>query len=190
MAAKLTAVVAPNGINTLVVPRERIVPLPDFVGGQEHLPEDNPAVTIALPEEPEGRVSIGIDGRPVPPEELALLDRVVYFAVPPLQSAEVHGRVSYVVEGAVKLLTFALRRAETVDELMDSLQAQFDNMTELVESTTASVADADQRDLFFDRTQAVQTRLVDAMELIGWTPEDYDQFRARAGELEYTPSEG
>ena len=182
----MTASVASNGLNTLVVPTVSLIPQPEIVGAEEQLPSDNPSVTIELPDKPESRVSIGLDGQGLGPSQHALHDRVLFFAVPPLKTEVVHGRISYVVDGALKLLRFQLRRAETVDELMDSLQAQFDNMTDLVERFADAIADKDRRAFAFERTRLLQTTLINAMEPLPWSPEDYDTFLARSAELDYT----
>ena len=146
----------------------------------EQLPEHNPSVVIDLPEAPDSRVSIAIDGDALPPERFALSEQRLYFAVPPLARAVVSGRVCYVADGALRLLAFTLYRTDDVDALMDSLQAQFDNMTDLVERSGNAQPHP-------EIARALQVRLVNAMEVMPWTGADYDLFHARAIELEYTP---
>jgi hypothetical protein len=175
----MNADVAPNGINTIVVPSPRVFPHPDHVGGKEQLPERNPSVTIDVPDEPESRVSIAIDGQALDPEQFAIVEQRIFFTVPPIAGDTASGRVCYVVDGVLRLLTFTLHRAEDVDALMDSLLTQFDNMSDLVERSGSAQPSA-------EVARGLQARLINAMELLPWTPEEYDRFHARAGELDYT----
>ncbi|MBL4686478.1 MAG: hypothetical protein JKY37_17920, partial [Nannocystaceae bacterium] len=112
-----------------------------------------------------------------------------YLSVPPLEGESVHVRISYRAEGAMKLRTFELQRTETVGDVMDSLQTQFDNMTDLIKLLTAQ-RHADERSVAFERTRRIQTRLVNAMELLDWSADEYDALHVRAGEIVYTPRSG
>ena len=181
----MTVRVAPNSVNTIVVPRTQLQPKPDRVGGVDRLPENNPAVALELPEVPQGRVSLGVAGRTIPEQESAVRDRTVYFAVPPLVSPKANGRISYVADGAMRLLTFELRRTESVDEVMTSLQTQFDNMTALVDDSIEPLA-ADEGDFMYEQARAVQARIVNAMESMPWSPEEFDSFQTLSSTLNYT----
>lgn len=84
----LTVCVASNSVNTILVPQVRVVPKPDHLGGDAHLPEDNPCVPLLLPQGPQGRVSLGVDGRAVTEDNFVVQRQVVYFAVLPLSGPE------------------------------------------------------------------------------------------------------
>jgi len=181
----LTVCVAPNSVNTIVVPQVRVVPKPEHLGGAVHLPEGNPSVALALPEEPQGRVSVGVDGRAVTEEDFVVQGQIVYLAVPPLSGTKAMGRISYLVDGALQLLRFELYRVETIAALMESLQIQFDNMTDFLDGVQG--IDGDQHDFMYEQARAIQARIVNAMELMpSWSPEEYDDLHARSTELTYT----
>lgn len=183
--ASMTMFVASNSLNTLVVPKVRLIPKPAHAGGLEQLPEANPSIVLELPDPPQGRICVGVDGQDISEDRFAVHESTVFVEVPPLADAKACGRISYLVDGALQLLTFELRRAETIAALVESLQAQFDNMTAFVDGLE-DVA-SDQHGFFYEHARKIQHRIVNAMELMPtWTPQEYDELHARSGDFSYT----
>ncbi len=155
-------------------PNADLVPIPARVVSDVHLALPNSCVMVELPEIPTGPVAVTIAGKPMPPTALGVQGRRVYFDVPPLHEGAT-GDVRYAAHGATVVRGFQLALSDTIDDVMASLDQQFRNTTELIE-TGAATADVDYAQWLRDSARQRQVSMLCNIEASCRSPAEYARF--------------
>ncbi|MEX1363246.1 MAG: hypothetical protein AB1Z98_08975 [Nannocystaceae bacterium] len=158
------------------------MPWPTTIVCTEHLSLPNVCVRLDLPapvsEDDEDAVRLGLDGRSVPPESRFVDGDVMFFEAPVLEDHRaVSGTLEYPSAAGHQSHEFSLAACVTIDAARDSLTAQFENTTAMVQRSLARFeGTAQQRDAHEDLVRGAahqrQVDLLASMDGVGLSSED------------------